>query len=165
MGIIKEFGLNPILLIAQVVNFTILLFLLQKFLYKPILKVLEERKAKVAKSLQDAEEIEKRLDQIAAEQEKILDKARTEAAKIIDESKAEAKGLSEKTLAETRSSVEEMLAKGGVSLKLEKDQMLSDVKKELAGIVIAATAKVAWKVMDEKTNRKMVEETIKELGK
>lgn len=163
MEIIEEFGINPILLAAQIVNFTILLVLLQKFLYKPILKVLDERKKKIAKSLKDAEEIEKRLEQSSIEQEKLLDKARIEAGTMIREAKEEAKALSEKTLTEANSQVALIMQKNSERLSLEKDQLMKDVKKDLAEIVMAASMKVSKQTIDEAANKKIVEEVIKEV--
>ncbi len=163
MEIVEEFGINPILLAAQIVNFTILLVLLQKFLYKPILKVLDERKTKIAKSLKDAEEIEKRLEQSSIEQEKLLDKARIEAGTMIREAKEEAKALSEKTLAEAKSQVTLIMQKNSERLSLEKDQLMKDVKKDLAEIVMAASMKVSKQTIDEAANKKIVEEVVKEV--
>ncbi|MBI2593944.1 F0F1 ATP synthase subunit B, partial [Candidatus Daviesbacteria bacterium] len=70
--ILSDFGVQPVLLLAQIVNFLVLLWILNKLLYKPVLKVLEERKAKIEKGLKNAEEIEKRLAQTAEEEEKAI---------------------------------------------------------------------------------------------
>ena len=150
-------------MLAQIVNFTILLLLLRLFLYKPVLKILEERKKKISKSLKDAEEIEKRLAETQMEQEELLGKARTESNQLIAEAKLEAKELSEKTLAEARFVAEEMLAKNGERLKLEREEMISEVKSEIAVLVTTAAAKVAGKSLDQIDNKKMVDETIKEI--
>jgi F-type H+-transporting ATPase subunit b len=163
MEIIKEFGINPVLLAAQIVNFTILLLLLRAFLYKPILKLLEERKKRVAASLKQAEEIENKLAEISQDQEKILQKAREEAARIIAESKQEAKELAEKTMQETKETVDQMIKRSEERVQLEKEKMMALVKKDITELVIAATAKVAKKTMDEPTNKKLIDETIKEL--
>lgn len=163
MEIVKEFGINPILLFAQIVNFTILLVLLRKFLYKPLLKVLEERKVKIAQSLKDAEEIEKRLAKTAEEQEKLLANAKSESNQMVADSKKEAKELSEKTLADARLAVEEILAKNQERLKLEKDQMMKEVKQELAELVTQAAEKVAKKTMNSGDNQRLVAETLKEM--
>ncbi|HSX57674.1 MAG TPA: F0F1 ATP synthase subunit B [Candidatus Saccharimonadales bacterium] len=164
MEIFKEFGVNWILLLAQIVNFTILLLLLKRFLYKPILKVLDERKAKVAQSLKDAEAIEKRMQDLTIEQQKILDQAKEEANKLIAEAKAEAKELSEKNMAETKKSVAAVLEQNEKRLKLDKEAMMSSAKADLAELVAEATAKVAKKSMTEKENMRLVEETIKEFS-
>jgi F-type H+-transporting ATPase subunit b len=61
MDILHEFGVQPILLLAQIVNFAILFFLLRKFLYGPLLKILEQRRNTIKESLKNAEKIEKQL--------------------------------------------------------------------------------------------------------
>ncbi len=165
MDIVNQFGIKPTLLLAQIVNFAILVVLLKIFLYKPILKMLAERKSKIAKSLKDAEEIEKRLEQTNIEQEKILDKARNDSSVMIENAKKETKELSEKMIAETKVTVEEMLAKSSERMKLEKEQMMSEVKKDLADLVVAATAKVAQKTVDDASSRKLVDETVKEVAR
>lgn len=163
MEIVKEFGINPILLIAQIVNFAILLFILQKLLYKPILKVLDERKKKIAKSLKEAEEIEKRLEKTNIEQEQILDRAKSEAAGLIKEAKEEAKALAEKTISEAKAQVDQMLQKNKSRLDLEKEQMMKEVKRDLADIVMVATAKVSQETLTKETNKQMVEKVVKEV--
>jgi F-type H+-transporting ATPase subunit b len=165
MEIIKEFGINPILLLAQIVNFAILLFLLNKFLYKPILKVLDDRKVKVSTSIKNAEEIEKRLEQIQKEQENILEKARLEAASIVIEAKSEAKELTEQNLAETKSTMNELLEKNKERMLLEKEKLMKDAKKELADIVFIATKAVAKKEVTKESNTKLIEETIRNLDR
>ncbi len=164
MEIVKEFGIQPILLLAQVVNFTILLILLKKFLYKPVLKALDERKAKVAKSLKDSEEIEKRLQTISDEQATILGKARAEASKVISEAKDEAKQLTEKSLAQTKETMQQLLDKNKERLILEKEQMMLEAKKELTDLVMAATTIVAKKEVSKASASKLIEETIESLG-
>ena len=146
-------------------NFTILLVLLKKFLYKPILKVLEERKTKIAQSLKSAEEIEKRLAEASSEQEKIIKTAHDAATALITETKKESKELAEKMLAETKTSIAEMLKTNQERLSLEKDQMLKEVKSDLADIVIAATSRVTKGTVDAEGNRKLVEDTLKEVAK
>lgn len=165
MEALEKFGINPILLLAQIVNFTILLLLLRFFLYKPMLKILTERKQKVAKSIKDAEAIEKKLAQTQIEQEELLNKARTEANKLITEAKNEAKELSEKTLLEAKTSVNEMLAKNEERLKLERIEMMQGVKAEVAELVTSAAARVLEKSVDEFDNQKLVKETVKEMTK
>lgn len=165
MEIIKEFGLNPILLIAQIVNFTILLLLLKKFLYKPVLKVLDERKKTIAQSLKNATEIEEKLQKTAQEQEKLLEKAKSEADNLIKEAKSEAKALSEKTLASAANQVSEMMEKNKIELNLEREQMINRAKKDLAEIVVAASLKIAQKTVAADDNKKMVKEALEEINR
>ena len=73
MEILKNFGIQPTLLLAQIVNFTIILFVLKKFFYKPITKVLEERKRRIEESLKNADEIEAKLQKTAEKTAQILE--------------------------------------------------------------------------------------------
>ena len=88
MEILNQIGIDGKLLLAQAVNFLILLFLLHRFAYKPMLAFLEKRSDRIEKGLRDAEEAEKRLVQAAENEEKVLAKAREEAKKIIADARA-----------------------------------------------------------------------------
>src|SRR3989344_7190785 len=111
MEFLKDFGVNPILLLAQIVNFTILLLLLKKFFYKPILKVLEERKHKIETAVLQAEEIQKKLEETQVQQEKLIGEAEAQASRIIEETREAAKNLQEKATSEANKKVEETLIK------------------------------------------------------
>ena len=82
---------------------------------------------------------------------------------MIREAKEEAKALSEKTLAEAKSQVTLIMQKNSERLSLEKDQLMKDVKKDLAEIVMAASMKVSKQTIDEAANKKIVEEVVKEV--
>lgn len=163
MEILNQFGINPILLAAQVVNFLILLFILKRFLYKPILKVLEQRKLRIEESLKNAEEIEKRLLQTIEEEErriqkasleseKIIKEAQTAAAQIIDEGKVRAEQLSQRILQE-----------GEKQLQLEKEKLQQEVRGDLADVLSLALQKVTGKIFDKKDQRELIEQTVKHL--
>src|ERR1035437_2709692 len=85
MEILKNFGFDPILLVAQIVNFLIILFLLKKFLYKPVLDMLKKRKDDIEKGVKDAEEGRLTLEKALEEEKKILRIAQEQSKKIIDD--------------------------------------------------------------------------------
>src|SRR3989344_3778299 len=132
MEFLKDFGVNPILLLAQIVNFTILLLLLKKFFYKPILKVLEERKHKIETSIKQAEEIQTKLLETESRQQRIIGEAEAQASKIIEEAKEASKKIQEKAPAETNKKIEDTLLKAKEAIDLEKANMISQVKSEMA---------------------------------
>ena len=84
----KAFGASWSLFISQVISFLIVAFLLHRFAYKPILKVLEARREEIAKSLANAEEIKKQLAQAEASRQKTLADANAQANKLIEEARA-----------------------------------------------------------------------------
>ena len=160
MDILKEFGVDPLLLAAQVVNFSILLFLLKRFLYGPILKVLDTRKRKIEESLKNAEEIEKRLADANLDIEKMMAKTVKEEEKII----AEAKETATRMIAEQKDMSEELLNKARVQaieiVQAEKVKLEAELKSNFAGIMALSLEKVLGKKVTT-DQRRVLEEAIK----
>src|SRR3989344_6794797 len=132
MEILKQFGIDPLLLAAQVVNFLILLFILKKFLYKPVLKVLDERKVRIETSLKNAEEIEKRLILTEEEKEKILAKASIEAQKMLDQTKKEIEVLREEMMQNAKDQADDVVKKGQEFAKNEVEKMKQELMVNMA---------------------------------
>ena len=163
MEVLENFGVQPVLLLAQIVNFVILLFLLKKFAYKPIMKVLDERKHKIETSVKQAQEIQKQLEETKASQKKIIAGAEEESTKIIEETKEAAKKLQEETLAETSKKVEEVLSKNKEALSLEREKMVSEVKESMANLVAETTKRVLNKTLTNTDNEDLVKKSLKDL--
>lgn len=163
MEILNQFGVNPVLLLAQVVNFLILLFILKKFLYKPILRILEERKKKIEESLKNTEEIERRLLQVAEEEEKRIQKASLEAEKIIKEARLAAVQIIEDGKEKAEQLSQRILKEGQVQLQLEKERLQQETRSELAVILSLALQKVTGKLFTRKDQKQMIEETVKHI--
>lgn len=87
MEIVKEFGINPTLLVAQVINFLIILFLLKKFLYKPMLDTLKKRKDAIEQGIKNAEQVKLLLEKTAEKEKQVLKHAQDDARKLIEEAK------------------------------------------------------------------------------
>ena len=164
MNFLSDFGVQPVLLAAQVVNFLILLFILKKLLYGPLLKVLAERKKKIEDSLKNAEEIEKRLLQIEEDKEKILTKATEEAQKLLDETKKEIVLMREEGRTQTEQQVAQLFEKGQASLAAEKDKIMEEVRAEAFGLGATLFRKLAGKVINKEDQKKLFEKEIKNLS-
>lgn len=163
MEILSEFGINGWLLAAQVVNFLILLFILKKFFYKPLLKVLDERKTKIAQSLKNAEEIEKTLAKTEEDREKRLDKATVEAKQIITEATSSATQIIEEAHTKASLDIEEMVKKGQAAIEAERERLHQEIKAELADIVGIALEKVTDKALTAKEQKVLIEKTVKDI--
>lgn len=163
MDFLTDFGVQPILLTAQVVNFLILLFILKKFLYGPILKVLESRKQKIAESLKQAEEIEKKLAQTQEDREKALQKAADEAQRILNEATKSANQIIDEAHSKASKDIEEMVKKGQESIRLEREKMQQEIREELAELVSLGLQKVTGKVLTSKDQKELVNKTLKGL--
>ncbi len=163
MEILNQFGIQPILLAAQVVNFAILLFILKKFAYGPILKVLEERKQKIADSLKNAEEIEKKLLQTEEDREQELEKAAKEAQRILEDAVSSATQIVAEAHGKASSDIEEMVKKAHEQIKQDRERMQSEIRTELADLVVTSLEKVTGKILTSKDQKELVDKTVREI--
>ncbi len=163
MEILKQFGINPVLLAAQVVNFLLLLFILKKFLYKPILKVLEERKKKIEESLKNAEEIGKRLLRVAEDEEERIQKASLEGEKIIKEAQLSAAQIIEDGKERAEHLSQRILNEGRVELQLEKERLQQEVRGDLGNILLLSLQKITGKMFSRKDQKQLIEQAVKHL--
>ncbi|KKQ66447.1 MAG: ATP synthase subunit b [Candidatus Daviesbacteria bacterium GW2011_GWA2_38_24] len=163
MEIFNEFGVQPLLLLAQVVNFLILLFILKKFLYKPILNILEERKQKITSSLKNAEEIEKRLQKIESERDEALKKASKEAKELLQSASESADQIIQDAHSKAQKDIQDLVKKTKAVLDAERESLHKEIRDEIADIVVASLEKIAQKSLSEKEKQEFVQKSIKEL--
>lgn len=161
--ILNQFGVQPILLLAQVVNFLVLLWILKRLLYKPILKILEERKQKIAQSLKNAQEIEERLAKLSEEEQKRILKAVSEGEKVIQQASEHAASIIEDGKKEYERITTKAIEDAKVIAKMEQTKMMQTVKGNMADIVVLALQKIMGKSMPKFDQKRMVEETMKDL--
>lgn len=162
MEILNEFGVKPILLVAQIVNFILLLFILKKLLYKPLLKVLEDRKTKIAESLKNAEAIELKLEEIEKSRDKKLEIAAKESKKMIDEAMASAQQIIAESHEKALEQTKVMIAKSEEQMNLERDKLHQEIRSEIADLVALGLQKVAGKVLTAKDKEELVKSALKD---
>lgn len=153
------------MLLAQIVNFGILLFILQRFLYKPLLKVLEERKKKIETSVRQSEEIQKKFDEMSEKQQEILEKAKNESSLIIGNAKKEAKDLSDQIQADASLQAEETIKRTKETLELEREKMVAEAKKQLGAVVANAAEKIIEKSLSNSDKERFIKAAVKEIEK
>lgn len=163
MEFLSDFGVQPILLLAQVVNFLVLLWILKKLLYKPILKILEERKQKIAQSLKNAEEIEKRLDELSEQEQKRIIKAVSEGEKIIKQAQEEGVQLIEGAKIKAEGLAEKIVEDAKEKLKLEREKIQQDLKEELSEIVEVSLKKVIEGSLSSKDQKNVILQATKQI--
>ena len=155
----KAFGVNWSLFISQVLSFGIVCVLLNKFAFKPIIAVLEERRQTIADSLANAEKIKEQLAQAEAAYTAKLTEASTEATKLIEEARTAAAELrereSQKAVAEAKSIIEK--AREANSAELER--MKAELRGEVVRLVADTTAKVIGKVLTDEDQKRLADET------
>lgn len=160
MEAINSLGINAKLLIAQIINFLILLFLLSKFLYRPIVNMLDSRTKTIEKSLADAKKIEEDLKNTEETSQASLAQAQEEAKKIIGDAKKSADEEAKKLilLAEKRSS--EIGEKAKAEIQEEKEKAKLEIRSEAASLIALATEKVIEKKFSAEDDTKLIKEII-----
>ena len=159
--LVKTFHIDAKLILAQLVNFFIVLGVLYKFAYKPVLQLLNDRTAKIEKSLDDAKKIEDKLVAQGEEYKKIVTDARVEAQKIMDKATAQSEEKREALLLKAKEEI-------GVIINKEKDKMLSEkaeTMKEMKKEIVELVSLSLEKIIGEKSLSKDDQEVIKNLVK
>jgi F-type H+-transporting ATPase subunit b len=165
MEIFRSFGIQPVLLLAQIVNFLIILFLLKKFFYKPIIKILEDRKKRIAESLQNAQSIEDRLKKTEEKSAQILDETRKNAQDLIDEAKKAAERISVQAQAESRKTIEQTIAQATKQIESQRLQMQKKLQKETLGLVVEVVKKVLARSLKPKERQDLTTKALSEITK
>lgn len=163
MDALGKLGLNPWLLVAQIVNFAILLAVLYYLLYKPILKMFRDRSNKIDEGLKSAEKLKADAAQSEQRQKEALDEARQEARRIVEQAAKlgddEKKKVLELARDESRKIVERTMAEIGA----EKQQIMNDIKKEVGEMVVTLSMEMIKKQLDDKTQRELIGQAVKEV--
>ena len=162
MDFLDGFGINFKILLAQIVNFTILLLILSKFAYKPILNMLDKRRETIKESLKKAESIEKEKSALEIEKAEILVKAREEAMKIVKEARLEIAKLKEEGTEKTKIEVQKMIKRAKETIEKDRIKMVDEVKKEVADIAILIASQVIQKNLDEQIDETLIDSAIEE---
>jgi len=160
--LIKTFHIETNLLLAQMINFVIVLLVLYKFAYKPILKILNERTEKIEKGLKDSDAATKKLEKISLEEKEVLAKAKKEAQEILKKAEGTAKINRETSITETKQEAEKLLENTKEQIEREKERIMSEIKGEVAQLVVAATSKVIEEKIDPEKDKELIEKAIRQ---
>lgn len=163
-GVFSTFGVEWSLLLASLVNFAIVLVVLRLFAYKPLLKILEERKKRIADSLAQAEQIKQELAKTQAMRQEILNQSNLDAEQLLAEARAAAARLQDERLQDAIAQVENILRQAQQATRMERERMMAELKQEVGRLVIETTSKVTGKILTSDDQRRLSEETAKELA-
>ncbi len=163
MGGFASLGINLPLLLAFVINFIILLVLLRKFLYKPILKTLDDRAQKVRESMEWAEATRRDYEHAKEEVQKQIERGRQEAQTIIAQAVQRGEALKEEAKKDAADQAKGIVEKARVELELERDRMIGDIRREFVALLIMASEKVIRQSLDKEKQSKLIEETLEQI--
>lgn len=157
------FGLRPDLLAAQLLNFLIVLGVLWHFAYKPVMKLLDEREAKIAKSVKDAEAVEARVREFEVEREALLAAARKDAQELVTKAMAQSDERKTEMLDAAKREVERVIAKGKQQLMIDKETMLREARKDIVDIAVKAAARILHDGVSEQKSQSLAEEVVRKM--
>lgn len=152
----EALGINVGYLIIQILSFVILMLALKGWLYTPILNVLEERKARIAKGLEDARQAAIARDNADAEAKKILDAARAEAATVRQEAAVQAEETAKGIVTKAEQEAKAIVANGRTDAEEERNRILAELRDQVAAIAIAAANKLVGEALDEDRQRSLI---------
>lgn len=152
-------------LIAQAVNFLFLLWFLNKFAYKPVLKMMEDRKNKIADDLNGAKNAKAEAEAAKAEAADVLAKARQEAQAIVDAARKNAQAAAEKIMADTKAEQEKVVADARETIALEKQKVMEDVRAQVVDLSLLAAGKIVEQKLGTAADKKMATELVDSLMK
>jgi F-type H+-transporting ATPase subunit b len=162
-AIFKNFGISWPFLLAQIVNFCVVAFVLWRFAFKPVLATLDERQRRIAAGLQYADEMKAKLEAVQQEGLASTKRAQVEASKIIEDARKAAKEFLDKQEQESVAKANDILVKAQQVIELEKKKMLAEARTEIARLVVSITQRVLSKELTEAERGRYNESASKEL--
>ncbi|OGW93873.1 MAG: ATP synthase F0 subunit B [Omnitrophica bacterium RIFCSPLOWO2_01_FULL_45_24] len=160
MELLAKLGIEWPILLAQVVNFAILLTILAKFVYKPVMRMLDERREGIAKALEREEKTAAKLASADTEKEKILTQARMESQALLDATKRDGEALKQRIIASAKEEIAKLKTEADRKLKDERTRLITEVKGEIGGLIVDTIEKTLGDILDARTQGKMVEQAL-----
>lgn len=164
MAFFEAFGVDLLKLAFQIINFLLVLYLLNRFLFKRVLLMLDERQARIAKGLEDAEAAARDRELARAEREAALDEARKEAGAMIARATKIAEDSRVEIVTAARSEAEKVAARASADITAEKERAIAELRSQVADLALQAAGKLVKAEMSAATQRRLVDEFLAELS-
>jgi len=161
--IATTFGVDWSHLLAQIISFCIVCAILYWFAYKPVLKMLEVRRQQISLGIANTEKIKAELDRTESQRQEVMFKAHAEADRIIEEAHAAAVRVQERETQKATVAAEQIMVRSREAAAQDYARMLAELKSEVGHLVVRTTASVAGRILTAEDQRRLAEETAKEL--
>ena len=155
--------LSPGTILAQMLNFFILVWILHRFAYKPLVGMMNARKEQIANDLASAAQSRLVAEQIKADYAAQIAKARQEAQEIVEKAHHQAKLSTAEEVAAARSQIENEKERARQDIAIERDRAMNSLRNEVVSLSVAMAGKVVAKDMNSETNTKLIEDAIRQL--
>ena len=161
--IVDVFGVDWPHLGAQIISFCIVCVILYRFAYRPILKMLEERRRQIELGLANAEKIKAELARTEAMRQEVMVQANTQATRLIEEARAAAARVQQQETQKAIAAAEQIIVKSREAAAQDYAHMLAELKREVGRLVVQTTASVTGKILTPEDQRRLAEETARQL--
>ncbi len=155
---------DPGLFLWTILTFLVLLGLLAKFAWKPLLDVLDKRQEMIRQSLDDAEKAKQELEQLQQKSKDILSEARAEAQSIVAKSRAEAERLKAEIREKAKSDAASILSNAEKQIQLETEKAISQIRSDVADLSHLVASKLIGKNLSREDDEALIEESLKQIG-
>ena len=162
--IARNFGVDGPHLVAQIISFAIVCAVLYRFAYKPVLKILEERRQQIAQGLANTEKIKSELAKTEEQRQQVMAQAHAEANRFIEEARAAAAQVQERETQKAIAAAENIIAKAREAATQDHARMLAGLRHEVGRLVVQTTAAVTGKILSPEDQRRLAEETAKQVA-
>lgn len=155
MELITKLGIDLKLLLAQIVNFLILFFVLKKLIYKPLLGLMDKRKKMIEQNVEDTKKIEERLTKLEEEKKEILKKASTEAIEIVAEAKKSAEQDHAAAMVKAKEEISALAERYRAGLREEKEALTEEIKADMANLIVESSKKIMQKEFSKDDQKRL----------
>jgi F-type H+-transporting ATPase subunit b len=159
---VEGLGIHLSSLIAQLFNFGLLLLLLYMFAYKPVIKMLDQRAAKIKESVDQTEQIKQQAELAEKETARIIAEASKEGQKIIEQATQIGEETKQKAKQEAKLEAERIIAKAKLETERERDDAISELRNAFADLTVMAAGKVINRSLDKEQHRQLIDKVLEE---
>ena len=154
---------DPGLFIWTIITFLVLLALLAKFAWKPLLQALEGRQERIRKSLEDADKARQELERLQQESAKIMQQARIEAESIVAQTRTDAERLREELKQKAKEEADNILRNAQQQIQLQTRQAIQQIRHEVADIAVLLASKLLERNLAKEDNARLIDDTLKQI--
>ena len=162
MQVLETLGLNVPGFLWHTVNFLVLVYLLSRFLYHPVVKLLDERAARVRESMERAELIRQEAERAAEERAAMMAAARREIEELRAQAERQLEAYRSQRRQEIDAEIQRMLSRAEADIRSRQDQMIAELRQQVADLAVAAAERVIRQRLDADIQRRLVEEFLAE---
>jgi F-type H+-transporting ATPase subunit b len=159
---VEGLGINLPSLIAQLFNFGLLLVLLYAFAYKPIIKMLDQRSARIRESMEQTEHIKRQAEQAEKETARLISEASKEGQKIVDQAVQIGEETKQKAKQDAKIEAERLITKAKLEIERERDDAIAELRSAFADLTILAAGKVIDRSLDKEQHRQLIDKVLEE---